>query len=174
MIPEPIHQNEKVLLQKLFRSPALKKGSQKIASPMSPIVFCYDRSEGFVGNDVEGISGKLCNDFFPTPTDEGICLTKNFAMKEVVLQNEAYEYLFESSQRQSKTKLKGNTLWSEMKLLIFADADNDFRQSIERSKNSNLSEIEFQIHSADEFASMILDNEYDINLALASNACERK
>ena len=35
-----------------------------------------------VGDDL-GMIAKACNEFFPTPTDQGICLTTNMDTKEI-------------------------------------------------------------------------------------------
>ena len=49
-------------------------------APMSLILFCYRVDVGFVGDDL-GMFARACNDFFPTPTDQGMCLTKNMDIK---------------------------------------------------------------------------------------------
>ena len=166
IIQEATELGEITFLTRLFKdSKSIKNNSQPVKTSFaSPMIFCYDRSIGFTGDEV-GLTSKFCDDFFPTPTDSGICLTKNLDLKSVLRPNSQYESIFKPNLRKEPKNFKGNTLWSKMTLVLFPDVDNDFRQSIERSKKANLSEIEFQIHPSDELPNMIYDNEYDINLA---------
>ena len=131
LVPEPLQAGEIDLLTKLFEgSKSLKNKSQLAINFASPIIFCYDRSDGLTGDEV-GPSSKFCNDFFPTPTDTGLCLTKNLDLKAILHPNSIYNSMFEPSLRPEPKAFKGNTLWTEMTLVLFPDVDNNFRQSIE-------------------------------------------
>merc|ERR1712016_117503 len=46
---------------------------------------------------------KACNEFFPTPTDQGICLTKNMDIKDVIKTNKEFENLFDADLQQPKS-----------------------------------------------------------------------
>ena len=50
-----------------------------------------------MGDDL-GMPANFCNEFFPTPSDQGICLTKNMDIKEVMYSKTAYDTLFEPLQ----------------------------------------------------------------------------
>ena len=43
---------------------------------MSMTIFCHGITTGYAGDDFVD-SVRFCNDFFPAPTDKGICMTKN-------------------------------------------------------------------------------------------------
>ena len=50
------------------------------------LVFCHEIETGFIGDKLKGmqwfgIPAKFCNDFFPTPTDLGLCMTRNLDIK---------------------------------------------------------------------------------------------
>ena len=61
---------EKDLAAKIFGKNRIRGLKHKIA-PLPLPFLCYKEKEGFVGDDL-GIFAKACNDFFPTPTDQGI------------------------------------------------------------------------------------------------------
>ena len=73
---------EKDLATKLFGKTKTRDLEHMIA-PFPLILHCYKAKEGFVGDDL-GMFAKACNEFFPAPTDKGICLTKNMDMHRVV------------------------------------------------------------------------------------------
>ena len=72
---------EKELATKIFGEKRTRDLKHKIA-PFPLILFCYREDEGFLGEDF-GMFAKACNEFFPTPTDQGICLTTNMDTKEI-------------------------------------------------------------------------------------------
>ena len=68
---------ERDIAAKLFGIDMMKKDLEQTAAPLSPIIFCHSKDKGFTGDTVNArMNAKICNDFFPTPTDVGICLTK--------------------------------------------------------------------------------------------------
>ena len=77
-------------------------------APFPLILFCYQRSMGFEGDDI-GMYANVCKDFFPTPTDQGICLTKNMDIKDVIHINEEYRPLFEPSLQETGKYVKVGT-----------------------------------------------------------------
>ena len=73
---------EKELAEKLFGKNRIK-GLKHMTTPFPLPFICYNEKEGFVGDDL-GMFAKACNEFFPTPTDQGICLTRNMDIKKVM------------------------------------------------------------------------------------------
>ena len=66
-----------------------------------------------------GMQELACDNFFPTPTDKGICLTENLNIKEVMNDYEVYEPLMESSmQKKSSSKITGGAKWSQKTYVI--------------------------------------------------------
>ena len=84
----PVLPFEEKLAGKLFGAEKLKKLGNVMA-PMAMILFCHNKEEGFVGDDI-GISEKICDDFFPAPTDNGICLTSNMNPNSIAHINDEY------------------------------------------------------------------------------------
>ena len=104
-------------------------------------------------------AAKYCDEFFPTPTDIGFCLTKNLKINDVMNYNIDYDQVFESSKRKSKQtneKIDGGSLWSRNTLVILTDGKNELRQSYPRTLNGHLNEIIFQLHSPKELAKIHL------------------
>ena len=98
---------EKDLAKKLFHQYATKQSKHTLA-PFPLILFCYRKGQGFVGDDL-GMSAKFCDEFFPTPTDHGICLTKNMDIKEVIRPKPNYDVLFEPTLQKSNHYVEGKT-----------------------------------------------------------------
>ena len=158
---------ENDMAKELFPKSKVKDINETYIGPMSPIIYCHDRLNGFQGDDV-GMSAKLCNDFFLAPTDQGMCLTKNIDINEVLNSNEDYDLFFETDLQKNEKYFDGETLWTKVRLLIYIDSDEygiDLRQSFPREPVSNLKEVKFQLHSSKDLAKLLLQDDYNVNLA---------
>ena len=174
MIPAKVTRYEQKIFSDVFKS-KMKDNTKHVASPMAPIVFCYDRSEGFNGINV-GMSGKICNKFFHTPTDIGMCLTKNLKIRDILHSNPhyaiAYDELFESELQSDGGKFKSDTLGSEMIFAVNVDGTTKrghshqypWRQTIPRSEDLDLDEFMLQIHPSSELAKLLLEKDYHLNM----------
>ena len=111
-------QFEQDYAKKMFGKESTGKLNHKFA-PFALILFCYKRSEGLVGEDI-GPFAKLCNDFFPTPTDHGICLTQNMDINQVMKIGKEYENLFEADLQKPPESVKGGTYGSKHTLVFFS------------------------------------------------------
>ena len=163
MALNPILPNEKEIAAKLFGTNVIKDLNFNIA-PMTLPIFCHRKDKGFFGDDL-GISAKFCDDFFPTPTDIGICLSRNLNIKEIIHPNNEYEPLFESNLRQTNQRMEGDTLLTETTLVLYTDATNSLQQSAPRKLKTNLDKVLFQIHSPKNFAKLLLEKNYKKQLA---------
>ena len=166
LLPEDITQYEKYIIKRLYNRSHIHNDQSQVG-PMALVLYCYDRIDGFEG-DTSNLSVNLCNDFFPSPTDVGICLTKNMDINRIVHQNDDYHTLFEPQMQSGGGKFKAKTLWTEMKLVLYVDGsdeendDNSLSEVIEREENANLNEVEFLIHPSDEFGKFLFGNDYDV------------
>ena len=80
-------------------------------------IFSHRNDLGFIGEDI-GISERVSNDFFPTPSDSGICLTKNLDIKTILKVENEYDVLFESKLQNSPKKIENGTTWGEISLVL--------------------------------------------------------
>ena len=87
-------------------------------APFSLVLFCYIKEQGFSGDEL-GMFAKACNDFFPTPSDKGICLTKNMDIKEVMHVSSDYEPLFEQNKQNPNPNVMDKTTISKSTLVFF-------------------------------------------------------
>ena len=161
IILDPIGLHEESLAKILFGPNSLKNLTQKLA-PMSMPVFCYREDVGFIGDDA-GLSEKMCNDFFPMPTDSGICLTRNLDINEVLHKNEQYNAKFEADIQLKNEKMEAKSLWSTTTLVIFTDYMNSIRQTYPRNQDSKVGEIQFQLHQSKELGQMSENGDYDFH-----------
>lgn len=150
---------EEELAKEVFGSENVEGLSKRIV-PMSNIVFCYSKIDGYSGEDIKGMNIKNCNDFFLSPTDIGIGHTQNLDVKEILHEYEGYENFLESKDQELKGNITGGTYWSRRTLVILTDGLGDLSQTYPKYKEEDLSTIKFQIHQRKEFANMILNQDH--------------
>ena len=117
---------EKKMARKLFGESNVIKGNLKSSqSPVPFSVLCerkqHGQDSGFMGENV-GWLEPACNSFFPAPTDQGICMTENFNIQEVV--QEKYDALTEPQLQKPSSKMEGETMWTR-KTHIISSQSND-------------------------------------------------
>ena len=143
---------EKKIASKLFGNKGLLDSKlNQISAPSVLTIFCHNKFEGFTGDDI-GISDKVCDEFFPTPTDSGICMTSNLDIKKIAHVRREYEPIFEQNKQTSNKKIQGGAFWSESTLIINTADSNPLNHNYPRSPNADLGEIQFQLHQSKEFA----------------------
>ena len=123
-------------------------------------IIYFNNNKGLVGNDIEGLAGKFCNDFFPTPTDVGVCQTQNFDIKKLMQFDQQYEALFESERRQEFSySFKDEALWGEIRFGILTEPSASslkelnsllYTQTNPTKHNVDLRKIQLQIHQSNE------------------------
>ena len=163
-----INPYEKQIAGKLFGFKNIRDLKNQIA-PVAMPIFCYEKYIGFLGDDI-GMSAKVCNDFFPTPSDIGICLTRNLDINEIIHRRE-HNPIFEADIPRNNKKISGRPLQNEITLAIFTDADNGLSQTFDRkSILSGKRYIKFQLHQSKEFAQIQGDlDELTTSLYLETN-----
>ena len=153
--------------ESLFGSDKVNGLNSNIA-PNALAIFCYNNGIGFIGDDL-GMSVKVCNDFFPTPSDSGICLTKNLNLKEIIHIKGKYESLFEPKEQKPTKKIENGTTWGKISLILVPEQDTQPRSEYPESDSKKL---KIQLHQDNELANMLKPNDYDdfiIPLTLESN-----
>ena len=160
------------LAKRLFGNHTMANLNHTIV-PFSLVLFCYQRSKGFVGDDL-GMYAKACNNFFPTPTDQGICLTRNMDIKEVIHTDKNYDSLFESNIQSSNEYLKEGTYGSKNILVAFTGASWNMMRILEqtnfRTENDDDEEILVKFHQSNEISHFFEDE----RLGLASPSLKLK
>ena len=160
---------EQQLAEKLFGIGNLDNLKFKIAPSAMPI-FCHEKFNGFLGDDI-GLSAKVCNDFFPVPSDNGICLTRNLDIKEILHENRLNNPIYEADISRSTEKILGESFWSEITMVISTDSMNGLQQTYNRKRQDN-DFVNFQIHQSKDFAKLNPEskiNQYISSLKLKAN-----
>ena len=124
---------EKKMARQLFGESNVIKGNLKASqSPVPFSILCERQQHGqdisFMGENV-GWLEPACNNFFPAPTDQGICMTENFNIQEVLQESKMYDALTEAHLQKPSTKMEGETMWTE-KTFIIASQSNDLKVSL--------------------------------------------
>ena len=105
----PIPSIESNLAGKLFGNENLRDELDKALAPAPMMIYCKDRkNQDFMGDAIPGFLAKFCTEFHPTPTDVGMCLTKNTNLEEIFNYQEDYSKYFDANHRNVKNFGKGN------------------------------------------------------------------
>ena len=95
-------------------------------SPFSMIIFCKSRrDQEFIGLDVEGMSSKYCDEYFPTPTNAGMCMTKNTDMKQLANFDNDYSDFLEIERRFGNDTIEGGNRNAESTTVLMTDIFED-------------------------------------------------
>ena len=112
----------KLAKKMLGESNVISGNLQGTQSPAPFPLLCERKQHGqriAVEREDVGLQQFACENFFPTPTDKGICLTENFNIREVMYDHDLYEPLMESyMQKKSSSKITGGTKWSQKTYVI--------------------------------------------------------
>ena len=133
---------------------------------MALTIFCHRDDIGYMG-DHFGIKEKFCNAFFPTPSDSGICLTKNLDIKDILKPYKGYDGLFEPHLQKRSMKITGGTEWGEISLVLLPTQECGHKcgyqtlASRRPKANEEKVTIQLQLHQSKEFASMLKTKVYD-------------
>ena len=117
---------EKELSYRLFNGKVLNgpKIVQKNPTPM--ILYCKDKKNGnFNGYRVDGFSTKFCDEFYPTPTEVGMCLTKNLNLGEIIKLDDDYLAYTKSNERKFNIPMGRGNRNAEMAFVLQADIYED-------------------------------------------------
>lgn len=150
---------EKTLANKISTS---LKDLQTMTSPVPIALFCYYNGKGMIGDRIEGLSERVCGDeFFPTPTDAGICQTKDMNIQDIFHMDQSYDTFHEPKLQRSVQKMKNGSLYSEYSIIILNEYSNVDRQSYPRGNNLPLKKIRLKIHSPMSLAKLNKGKDYD-------------
>ena len=124
-----------------------------LMSPIAMPYLCHKDNKGFYGDDI-GMSEKVCNDFFPAPTDQGICLTKDSNINEFLKPTKHFNLLFEADKQKSSQYFDGGVLWSGQTFVLNTDGYWPEQQIYNRDTSKVIGKIQMQIHQSNEIANM--------------------
>ena len=71
----------------------------QLISSMPLLIFCKNKlGQEWLGDDI-GMIANFCTDFYPTPTDQGICMTKNLNFNNFMELSEEFQQAFQVNVR---------------------------------------------------------------------------
>ena len=120
-------------------------------APAPLMIFCrYQKLQDWQGIDV-GMSTRLCNDFHLTQTHVGMCLTKGF--------NDIQDKI-QLDESPSNKYIHGATYFAKATFVI--DLNNgQLAQVVPRTLDTELKNIQFQVHSTKNLAQILLASQDD-------------
>ena len=156
----------------------IKSKEQKNIASMALVTFCRDDTNNdWLGDDI-GMAARFCSDFYPTPTDQGICQTKNLNFENLISFSEEFTESFETNKQKQPSLVQGNRLNSKSTFIIETNSgvdnswnleDNIVSKTFSRSgkltlatdtmneRREEMQEVNFQIHPTNELPQILND-----------------
>lgn len=160
-LTNPVPQSETNLAFQLFGNDSIQTQTKSMKSSVPAIVHCKRRDLGFFGEAASEMSEPTCSNFFPTPTDVGICMTENMNIREIMHDHDKYDVLMESTLQEPNSKMNGGTLWSEKTYILSTQMAPEPQRPFDighcKSKNCHLDEIRMQVHSNEDFGNFLAE-----------------
>ena len=153
--------SEKVLSERLVGEESIKDLKYLIA-PLPLILFCLNENKSFVGDDL-GMFAKACNDFYPMPTDKGICFTKNTDIKEVISTKTEYDDYLSLHLQNSDEYIMEGTSENRQSFAFFVGGQKtaDMYPTYRRTTKNDRAEIQLKVHSPN-----VLANFFEVSTSL--------
>ena len=155
-ITNSVSGTEEKMAAKVFNDSKTVKTLKSTRSPVPFAILCHKKDKGFIGQDV-GFTTPVCNNFFPSPTDQGICMTENINIKEIIHDYEKYDVLMESSLQGSSDKIQGNAYWNEKTFVISLHNKPWRLDHHRRGEISDLDFIQMQLHQSGDFGQFLAE-----------------
>ena len=98
-----------------------------MTSLMPLVIFCKDRfDKDWIGDDFGSVL-KFCSDFFPSPTDNGICLSKNLDYNQLITTNYEFKTVFEANKQILPKFIGEDKLLNRATFMINTNAGNPLK-----------------------------------------------
>ncbi len=174
VLMSPFTDEEIDLAKKLFGEDVLRDDLMTTQDQMahSPLViFCNEKkNQGWIGEDI-GIGASVCSNFYVTPTDVGLCHSKNLALNDVVkvesnAKSKAFVETYDSFAGPPRMADKG-TYWAEATYILDLNAAPEISTIYPRRNKmvadwpDSIRKVQMQVHSAHELAQILWDPEQD-------------
>ena len=119
---KPFSSKEIEIAERLFGKKNIFQNETMAKNPSPMVIFCKNRKDGdFKGEMIDGFSTKFCNDFFPTPTDVGICMTENIDIRNIVRLDNDFSNFMEVGKRMSAAKIGAGNRNAENTFILLTD-----------------------------------------------------
>ena len=153
-----------------------KQKEQKSIASMALVIFCRDNiNQDWLGDDI-GMTARLCSDFYPTPTDQGICQTKNLNFKNLISFSEEFTETFETNKQKQPSLVQGDRLNAKATFIIETNSgayNNFIKKNVPKTfsrsgklalttnpvekRQEEMQEVNFQIHPTNELPQLLND-----------------
>ena len=152
----------------------LVKKSPRISS-MPLVIFCKEKiDQKWLGDDI-GLSPKFCSDFYPTPTDQGVCQTKNLNYADLINFSEEFIESFDVNKDSMPAKVQGERLVAKATFVINTNKRHPITKTFSKSgfltehsdnphkvetieRPMEMKEVLFQIHATNELPQILKDS----------------
>ena len=174
ILMEPMNDAEWNLTRKVFGS-INSEDIQDFAS-MPFVIFCKDRvDQRWHGDDI-GMTPRFCSDFYPTPTDQGICMTKNLNFEDLLDFSSDFTKSFKGNKEKIPVLVQGDRLTAKATFVLYTNAGSNYlypgygiktfskSKTLDKERQKDMENVQFQIHSPRELPQILIDSELDKDL----------
>ena len=144
---------------------------QTLLASMPFMIFCRNiMDQNWLGDDI-GMASKFCSDFYSTPTDQGLCLTKNMNLEDQMRMSKEFTATYEINKEKIPMKNQVGPYNSEATFVINTNAKHPKTKTFLRSpldsenyydeihwRTQKVKEVFFQIHSTNELPQIHSDS----------------
>ena len=131
----PFSEAELSLTEKVFgtNDENSKSKEQKNIASMALVIFCRDNiNTDWLGDDI-GMAARFCSDFYPTPTDQGICQTKNLNFENLISFSEEFTESFETNKQNQSSLVQGKRLNAKATFIVETNSKGSVVKTFSRS-----------------------------------------
>ena len=135
---------------------------------MPLVIFCKDDvNQEWLGDDIKLFTSRFCSNFYPTPTDQGLCMTKNLKINDLMSVSEAFSEIFEVDKQKVPHLIQGNRINAKATYIITTNSNDDLtiktflrskKMTSRKSRSKEMAKVFFQIHSTDELPQIEKDS----------------
>ena len=72
---------------------------------------------------------EFCSDFYPTPTDQGICQTKNLKLDDLVSISDEFTSAFETNKEKMPLLINGDRLKAKATFIVDTNSGDEYKNS---------------------------------------------
>ena len=181
VLMDPMSDAEWNLTMKVFgdTNPEAKRKAEHLQdfASMPFVIFCKDRvDQKWHGDDI-GMTPKFCSDFYPTPTNQGLCMTKNLKYEDLIDFSSDFKESFKGNKEGNPVFVEGGRLKSKATFVLYTNAGSvygypgygiktfsKFKTLDKAGRMRDMSKVDFQIHSPREIPQILKRFEFDEDL----------
>ena len=93
---------------------------------MPLVIFCKDDiNQEWQGDDIRLFTSRFCSNFYPTPTDQGLCMTKNLKIDNLMSVSDGFSEIYETDKQKVPHLIQGNRINAKATYIIATNSNDN-------------------------------------------------